>query len=167
MFLLFLHIFFVNLLYTWHMTQLTRYHLYVLTSPAENDLKVALNMVASSTCKKRHAGAYILPAIDSNGIWNVIRNVFSIFFTFVWCEVCVNKVYFWQKQKIWNLVNAMQLKHKRALLTLRDLELVLLLQFNATSELVEKAKELGWKCMQRKPEKWNSVFEEPEYWLKC
>ena len=36
--------------------------------------------------------------IDSNGIWNVIRNVFSIFFTFVWCEVCVNKVYLWQNQ---------------------------------------------------------------------
>ena len=91
--------------------------------------------------------------IDCNGIWNVIRNVFSIFFTFVWCEVCVNKVYFWQNIKsetFWMPCS----RSWRGLCWLWEILKFLLLQFSATSELVEKAIELESKCMQRKPEKW-------------
>merc|ERR1712080_525784 len=53
-----------------HLIPPVPYRLYVLTSPAENDLKVALNMVACSACKKHHAGAYTLclHILDSNGI---------------------------------------------------------------------------------------------------
>ena len=65
----------------------------------ENDLKVAFN-TGMVHMLQTHAGAYNFMPIDSNGIWNVIRNVFSILY-FCMKYTCVNK-YIFDKSEIMN-----------------------------------------------------------------
>ena len=134
-----------------HLITPVPYRLYVLTSPAENDLKVALNMLACSACKKRSCWSLYIMPIDSNGIWNVIRNVFSIFFTFVWNEVCINKVYFWWNKKCPECDGA---EAEEDIVDFeRSWSFCCFFWFSATSEPVERAKELESKCTQKKSEK--------------